>query len=141
MIDAASVLQTAVIGLLRANTAVTALAGTRIYASSRDYSGTDPAVTLGPSDSVPFHRIELSGSATTLQVDCWAQAGEAGRDHMKRTRELKAAVSAALHLQKPAVSGWHWFSAIEVVGGRDFEDPDGATAHGVITIRADLAPL
>ncbi len=141
MIDASSVLQTAVIGVLRGDVGVSALTGPRIYASSRDNTGPLEAVTLGPSDSVPFYRREKKGSSTTLQVDCWAQATDDARDHMKRMRALKAAVSAALHLAKPPISGWHWFSAIEVESARDFEDPDGVTARGVVTIRAKLGPV
>lgn len=141
MIDPASALQTAVIALLRGSAAVTALAGMRVFASARDWTGPEAAVTLGPSDCVPFHRRELSASTTTLQIDCWAQANSSGRSHMKRMRELKAAVSAALHLSEPAISGWRLYSAIEVIGSRDFEDPDGVSAHGVITIRADLGPV
>jgi hypothetical protein len=140
MISAASVLQTAVIAVLRDDAAVTALVGSRIYASSRDNSGTLDAITLGPSDSVPFHRRELKGSSTTLQIDCWAQANDTGRTHMKRARDLAEKVSAALHLEKPTISGWHWFSPIEVTGDRAFEDPDGVTAHVAISIRADLGP-
>lgn len=141
MISAASVLQTAVVALLRDDAAVVALVDARIYASARDNSGPLEAITLGPSDSVPFHRRELKGSSVTLQVDCWAQAGENARDHMKRVRDLQAAVSEALHLAEPVITGWHLYAPIEVTGARDFEDPDGVTAHGIITIRADLAPV
>ncbi len=140
MISAASVLQTAVVAILRGNAAVTALVGTRIYASSRNNSGPLDAITLGPSDSVPFYRREFKGSSTTLQIDCWAQAGENARDHMKRARVLAEKVSAALHLAKPPISGWTWFSAIEVTGDRALEDPDGVTGHVAISIRADLGP-
>ncbi len=140
MISAASAFQTAIVAVLRGNAAVTAIVSDRIYASSRDSSGPLEAITLGPSDSVPFHRREQKGSTIFLQIDCWAQADESGRTHMKRVRVLAEKVSAALHLSKPSIAGWVLSSAIKVDGVRDLEDPDGVTAHAIVFIRADLGP-
>lgn len=140
MIDASSALQTAVIALLRADTAVTAIVGDRIYASAPDNTLTAPHITLGPSDAVRFFRADRRGSSNVVQVDCWVQAGTDARDQMKRCRDLVAAACGALDMKKPAVAGWHLFGAFIADSTRVLSDPDGVTAHGVITLRAEMAP-
>lgn len=139
MIDASSAVQTTAVALLRADAAVAAIVGQRIYASPPD-NGPMPMISLGPSDAVKFHRADRQGSSTTLQIDCWAQAGEDARDQMKVCRDLVHAVTAALDLKQPTIAGWHLFGRLVIDNTRFFSDPDGVTAHGVITLRAEMAP-
>lgn len=139
MIAGSLAVRSAVIALLRGAAPVTAIVGQRIYASAPD-KRPEPLVTLGPSQELGFGRAEDGGTSVWLQVDCWAQARKEASDQIAVCGALLGAVSGALNLSKPTISGWRLFGQIIVKRTQLISEPDGVSAHGFVTIRADLAP-
>lgn len=122
--------QDAVLGLLKADAAVSALVGARIW-DRMPASGTYPCITFGPSDFTPDDAECIVGRRETLQIDCWAQA----QGRLWPARELADAVKAVLH--EPATLPdltTHALAEMRVVLVRVFLDADGVTGHGVVQV-------
>ena len=125
-------LQTLILDTLVADAAVGALVGDRIYdrmPSDGDY----PCITFGPSDFVPDDFECITGRLETVQLDCWARS----QGRLWPAREIADAVKAALHEADLALTV-NALIRIEVTGVRVMGDPDGVTAHGVVTVSASI---
>ncbi len=125
-------LQKAIYDALVADAGVGALIGDRIYdgpPSDRTY----PCVTFGPSDSSPDDMECVNARTETVQLDVWSR--DQGR--MRPCKEIMDAVRDALHFANLSLTV-NALVLIRVDGMRLFMDADGVTAHGVITVQADV---
>lgn len=125
-------LQKAVHGALLADPDVIALIAGRVY-DRRPRDNEFPCLTYGPSDVVREDLTCISLEEVALQLDCWTRAG--GTLHLCRT--LVDTVAAALHLAKLDLDA-HALARLRVDTVRVFQDSDGLTAHGVVTLVAEI---
>lgn len=125
-------LQTAIYDTLVADADVGALVGDRIY-DGRPSDGAFPCVTFGPTDSQPEDLDCINARTETVQLDVWSR--DQGR--MGPCKEIMDAVRNALHLADITLSV-NALVLIRVQGMRLFMDRDGLTAHGVLTVEAEL---
>lgn len=128
--SASSDLQKLIHDRLVADSRVHAVVADRIY-DNRPSDAAFPCITFGPSDVVEDDAECITGSVEVIQIDCWARSN--GR--INAVKPVTAAVKAALHLfhAEPANSA---LVEMRVTSIRTFMDPDGLTAHGVVTVQA-----
>lgn len=128
-------LQTLIFDTLVADAAVGALVGDRVYdgaPSDREY----PCVTFGPADSFNDDLTCVDARTETVQLDVWSR----NQGRMGPCKDICDAVKKALHLANLSL-GQHALIRIRTDSIRVFRDPDGITAHGVVTIEADLEEI
>ena len=136
MSDPALALQGAIIATLKAAAGVTTLVSTRVYDNPPSVSpgavATFPYVTIGEAQSIPQRADCIDGTEHFVAVHAWSRA--VGFTEVKR---IASAVRAALHEAEPAVTGYRLID-LAVQDTRFLRDPDGATSHAVIQMRAVL---
>lgn len=125
-------LQTLIYDALKADAGVSALVSDRIY-DGRPKDGGYPCLTFGPADVVLENLEGVKASTETVQLDVWSQDG--GR--LRPCKEIVSAVKSALHLADLSLAV-NALVQIRINSMRVFQDRDGITAHGVITVEADL---
>lgn len=125
-------LQTLIYDALVADAGVGALIGDRIF-DGRPEAAQFPCVTFGPSDHVEDDSECIAGRVETVQLDCWSR--DQGR--MRPCKVLADAVKRALHGANLSMA-INALVQIRVDGVRVFMDSDGVTAHGVVTVAADI---
>lgn len=128
--SASAELQKFIYDVLVADAGVGAIVGDRIYDHPPE-DATFPFLSFGASDYVITDDECIVGREETLQVDCWTR--DQGRK--RPCRELVDAVKAALH-EADGVFTTNALVEIRVTAARVFDDPDGLTAHGVVTVTA-----
>lgn len=131
--SAASELQKAIHDALVADAAVGALVGDRIYdgvPSNAEF----PYVSFGVSQQVTDDMDCIDGEQQYLQIDAWGRSQ--GRTRI--CKDIVAAVKGALHQQDLDLANGHALANLQVESIRVFLDSDGITAHGVISLRADV---
>ncbi len=135
--SASQALQRMIVAVLKADAAVSAVMGARVY----DEAPTDavfPMIEIGASDFRPDDDIGdgsgpcIVGREETVQIDVWH------RDQGRRgpCRASVDAVYAALHRADAALDDPYALVAITVELARVMGDPDGITAHGVVQVTA-----
>ena len=125
-------LQTLIYSCLVADPRVHALVGNRIYdrmPADVDY----PCVTFGPSDYSPEDMEGIKGRYETQQIDCWAM----NHGRLRPAKEIADAVKTALH-EYEADAGDSALITMNVDAVRVMRDADGITAHGIVTVTANL---
>ena len=125
-------LQKAIYDALVADVAVGELVGDRIYdgaPANRQF----PYISFGPTDSVQDDMDCITARTETVQLDVWSR--DQGR--MRPCKEICDAVKDALHLADLSLTV-NALVLIRIDGMRIFLDRDGKTAHGVLTVEADL---
>jgi hypothetical protein len=125
-------LQKAIYEALTSDDAVSALVGDRVYdgtPSNQQF----PYITFGPNDRILEDLECISASTETLQLDVWSR--DQGR--LGPCKAVCDAVRNALHLAGLELQV-NALVRIRVDRVRVFKDSDGVTAHGVVTIEADL---
>lgn len=133
--DASDPLQKAIRAALVAAPGLAPLVGTRIYDAVPAGGATKPYLSFGPFDVITEEADEYEGSDTTIQIDAWAD----GPDSVG-VKRVGREVRAALHGASLALDQNQRLVALTVEQIRYLRDPDGITAHGVITIRARTEP-
>lgn len=128
-------LQTAIYDALIGDDAVSALVGDRVYDGSPS-TRAFPCITFGPTDNTWVDLECISASTETIQLDVWSR--DQGR--MGPCKEVCDTVRKALHLAALELDV-NALVRIRVDGVRVFQDSDGVTAHGVVTVEADLESL
>jgi len=115
---------------LVADTGVHAQVADRIY-DNRPNAANFPCITFGRSDVVEDDAECITGRVETIQIDCWAR--DNARLHV--VFPIVDAVKRALHLYhaEPAHGA---LVEMRVSSFPSFMDPDGLTAHGVVTVQA-----
>lgn len=125
-------LQTLIFETLSADDDLSALVEDRIFdrmPSEGDY----PCITFGPSEYVDDDSICITGRVETLQIDCWTRF----QGRLRPCREIADAVKKAIHKADLELFV-NALIRIQVDGVRVFGEPDGVTAHGVVTVVATI---
>jgi hypothetical protein len=125
-------LQRAIYDTLIGDAALSALIGDRVY-DGRPQESNFPCVTFGPSDSRADDMECIDGRSETIQLDVWSR----DQGKMRPCKEIMDAARDALHFADITLSV-NALVLIRVEGMRLFVDGDGITAHGVLTVEADL---
>lgn len=128
-------LQKAIYDALVADAGVGALVGDRIYDGAPS-EHQFPCITFGPVDSFNEDLVCVDARTETVQLDVWSR--DQGR--MRPCKEICDAVKDALHLADLTLEQ-HALIRIRIEGIRVFRDADGITAHGVVTVFADLEEI
>lgn len=126
--SAIAALQKFVVARLKADSAVAALVGARVY--DRPTAGADmPFISIGPSDEIPEDAECLAMVNATLQVDVWSgsQGGAA------EARKICSAVKAALHEVDGDLEAGKLLE-IRVRRTSVFDDRNPGVTHGIVTI-------
>ena len=112
-------LESELLTLLAADSAVVALAGTRLRYEWLDQNTTLPAVTLMQVSLFPEYALNLANplNRARIQVDCWARDFESAAD-------LGAAVIAVLHNYSGTV-GVYSIDSISLENNRPLGERDG----------------
>lgn len=129
-VSASADLQKLIFDRLVADVGVHAIVADRIF-DNRPDAATFPCVTFGPSDVIEDDAECITGLVETIQLDCWARSNA----RIGAVKPLVNAVKKALHLYhvEPPNSA---LVELRVTALRAFMDPDGLTAHGVVTVQA-----
>lgn len=129
-----------IVALLKADSAVSALVGAKIYDRPPHENGepavASPYVSLGPHDGLTedsddcMDLVEL-----TFQVDAWSWGSGAAYSRAE-VSNIAAAVRSCLHKQDIAITG----ASVEIQHQmtRVMRDPDGETNHAAITFTAAI---
>ena len=129
-----------IVALLKADAAVSALVGTKIFDRPPHENGepavASPYISLGPHDGLTedsddcMDLVEL-----TFQVDAWSWGSGAAYSRAE-VSNIAAAVRSCLHKQDIAITG----ASVEIQHQmtRVMRDPDGETNHAAITFTAAI---
>lgn len=87
-----------------------------------------PYVEIGESSSVSSDVLARSGNTEFISIHVWTSSGSYGP-----AKQIISRIRDALHSKKLAVSGRSYASAI-VTSTRVFDDIDGTSVHGVVSL-------
>lgn len=124
-------LQGAIYDALVADAGAGALVGDRIY-DGVPSNNAFPYVSFGPSQEITDDAECIDGEEHFIQIDVWAR----DQARMGPCKDICAAVKAALHEVTLNLPSPYALAFIRVTGTRTMLDPDGITAHGIITVQA-----
>ena len=122
--------QTAIRARLVATAAVTDLVAATSILDRNARPAPDPSIILGESQTVGEGDVARKVQRVYATLHVWKkEPGLAG------AKAIGAAIRSAIHAGRLAVAGFHCGDSM-VSGERYMRDPDGETAHGVVTIEA-----
>ena len=127
-------LQKAIVAALKADAAVTAIINGRIY-DAVPGGAAKPYVSFGPFQLLPEHGDCLDGGEAFVTLDAWA----AGPDTVQ-VKQLGTAIARALDMAPIVLDAPQRLVEMSVEQTQYMRDPDGITAHGVITVHAWTEP-
>lgn len=124
-------LQTAIRLRLVATPAVTALVPASSILDTNQRPAPVPSIILGEGQSLEGDRLDRRDQRVVMNLHVWKrEPGLAG------VKAIAGAIRAALHAGRlPPTEGVH-FADCRVSSMRYLRDPDGETAHGVVTVEA-----
>lgn len=128
-------LQRLIVARLKADAGVAALVEGRVV-DKPDPALALPYISIGSSDWVEDDADCIDARIEAVQIDTWSEEGG--------QRESKAMVDAvqravrALRADPAAQMEAHALVGIRVVSARIFQDRDGVTYHGVVTLEAHV---
>ncbi len=128
--DPALQLQKALVAVLKADAGVNAIIAGRIY-DAVPGGAVKPYLSFGPFQMLPEHGSCLDGGEAFVTLDGWA----AGPDTVQ-VKQLGAAVAKALDLAPIMIDAPPRLVEMTVEQTQYMRDPDGITAHAVITVHA-----
>ena len=123
-------LQKALVAVLKADAGVNAIIAGRIY-DAVPGGAVKPYLSFGPFQMLPEHGSCLDGGEAFVTLDGWA----AGPDTVQ-VKQLGAAVAKALDLAPIVIDAPPRLVEMTVEQTQYMRDPDGITAHAVITVHA-----
>ena len=132
--DASLPLQKAIVAALKADLFVATLVGTRIY-DAVPMNATKPYVSFGPFQLLAEEGDCIEGGEIIVQLDAWA----VGPDTVE-VKRLGSAVAMALDNAPLALDENQRLVMLEIQNIQYLREPDGLTAHGVLTVRALTEP-
>jgi hypothetical protein len=133
--DPSLALQKALVARLKADAAVNAIVAGRIY-DGVPLNAPKPYISFGPFDVLPDLGDCLDGAQAVIQLDAWSlQNGST-----VQVKQLGAAIAAALDEATFALDAPHVLVDMTVEPIRYLKEPDGLTAHGVLTVNAWCEP-
>lgn len=123
-------LQTAIRLRLAATPAVTALVPAASILDVNQRPAPVPSIIIGEGQSMEGDQLDRRDQRLIMDLHIWKQ--EAGLGGVK---DIAGAIRTALHSARLTVTGWHCGDC-RVSSMRFLRDPDGETAHGVVTVEA-----
>jgi hypothetical protein len=129
-VDPSLQLQKALVAVLKADAGVNAIIAGRIY-DAVPGGAVKPYLSFGPFQMLPEHGSCLDGGEAFVTLDGWA----AGPDTVQ-VKQLGAAVAKALDLAPIVLDAPPRLVEMTVEQTQYMRDPDGITAHAVITVHA-----
>ena len=89
-----------------------------------------PYASFGPSTYIPLDASCIVAGEYTIQIDVWSRAVGSGECY-----DICDKIKRLIHYAKPdlPISA---LAVMRVTSLRQFNDPDGLTEHGVITVEA-----
>jgi hypothetical protein len=133
-VDPTYELKAAIITRLKADAAVAAFVGTRVYDRPPDGAITPPYLSMGPSDAVTDDADCIDGLEITMQIDCWSWgSGEAFGD--AQVRKIAGAIRASLHEAEFSLTE-NALASIRHRITRYQRESDGVTNRAIISITA-----
>jgi len=126
-------LQKAIVAWLN-NHATGPLVGGRVY-DGVPANAVKPYVSFGPFQMLPEHGDCLDGGEAILQIDAWA----AGPSTVQ-VKQIGAAIAADLDLAELVLDGGQRLVEMTIEQTQYMRDPDGLTAHAVITVHTWTEP-
>ena len=127
--SASAELQKLVRTLLITDATIAGMIDDRVF-DDRPEVVTYPFITFGPSDVVDDGADCIASGEHTLQLDIWSRAS----GHVEAKRIVDA-VKKCLHEREASLEE-NALVGMFVDFRRVFDDPDGKTKHGVVTLRA-----
>jgi hypothetical protein len=128
--DPSLALQKAIVAALKADAGVNAIVAGRIY-DAVPGGAVKPYLSFGPFQMLPEHGSCLDGGETFVTIDGWA----AGPDTVA-VKQLGTAVAKALDLAELTIDTPARLVEMTIEQTQYMRDPDGITAHAVITVHA-----
>jgi len=125
MTDSSLEIQQAVVAALKADGAVAALVGARVYDEPPE-APTYPLIELGPGFGEPWEGTTMAGWRLVQTVNCWSR--KPGR---VEALQIAAAVTAALHRVQLTLSTQSYVPALNV-GQNTISQDDGITTLAAI---------
>lgn len=122
-------LQGAIINRLKADPAIVALVGTRVF-DSVPASAPFPYISYGASDALQADAECIRGIDIDVQIDVWSRAVG-----FPEAKKINGAVRNALHgVDLPLATNALVFLEHRQTATR--RDPDGLTSHGIVQLNA-----
>ncbi len=118
---------------LRTDPAVTQHVADRIYDGPRP-GASAPYISFGPSDTIDDSATCIDAIEETMQIDIWTE--EHGR--LVIARRITDSVRKSLKALGGAMPDPYAFAGIVNIVTRVLPDPDGITAHGIVTVTARI---
>ena len=132
--DPSLALQKAIVAALKADAGVNAIIAGRIY-DAVPGGAQKPYVSFGPFQLLPEHGDCLDGGEAFVTLDAWAAGPET-----VQVKSLGAAVARALDRAPLTFDDGQRLIEMSVEQTQYMRDPDGTTAHGIITVHAWTEP-
>jgi hypothetical protein len=136
MSDGALPLQKALVARLKADAAVSAIVGGRVY-DVVPANATLPYLSFGPFQQVPVRADQYRGYVTSVQIDGWSAGQNLGSVQAKR---LVAAVEDALDQAELSLDENQRLVLLQIEAVRVLTDVDGIKQHAIITLSAHTEP-
>lgn len=130
-------LQKAIVATLKVG-ATGALVGGRIY-DGVDPKAAKPYISFGPFQLLPEHGDCLNGGEAFITLDAWSMV-EGSDGSTVEVKQIGAAVAADLDLADITLDAPQRLVELTVEQTQYLKDPDGLTAHAVITVHAWTEP-
>lgn len=93
-----------------------------------------PCVTFGPTQEIEDDEECIDGEEHFFQIDVWDRS----QGRLRNAKIISDAVKSALHRRDMNMPDPNALISIEVTQKRVMQDQDGVTAHGIITVRAQV---
>lgn len=123
-----------IISRLKADAAVAAFVGSRVYDRPPDGAVAPPYISMGPSDAVTDDADCIDGLEVTMQFDCWSWgSGEAFSG--AQVRKIAGAVRSALH-EAEIILPNNALASLRHRITRYQRESDGATNRAIISVTA-----
>jgi hypothetical protein len=132
--DSSLPLQKAIIDTLKADSAVAAIVGARVY-DMVPAGAPKPYVSFGPEQVLPDKGDEYDGADIFVQLDGWSATGT--KMEIKR---LGAAIRSALDEKPLTLVDDQRLVRIAIEDAHYLVEPDGLTQHAALTFRARTEP-
>lgn len=121
--------QKAVRDRLVATLAVTALVPAASITDVNERPAPDPSIIIGEGQTLEGNQIDRRDQRVILDLHVWKK--EPG---LKGVKAIAGAARAALHSLGLPPTAEHHFTDCRVSSMRFLRDPDGVTAHGIVTV-------
>lgn len=122
--------QVAIRARLAATPAVTALVPADSIVDINSRPAPDPAIAIGEGQAIAYEDIARRGERVYSTLHVWKR--ETG---LEGVQAIAGAIRTAIHSARLVLAGYHCGDCY-VSDMRFLRDPDGETAHGVVTVES-----